>query len=498
MMELQFERKPCPYLRRAVWDVKEQEQTQEVRLSEGMPDIGNILGAWGQSMMRSKEWNSDSIAAAGGVMAWVLYAPADGSAPRVVECWLPMSLKWSMPGAEKMGTIRCHWMLKGVDGRVLSARKLMVRANVSVLAEALEPVEEELSVAAQVPEDVELLRHTYPARLAVEAGEKAFLLDEELTFSAGESVPERLICVTMEPELAEQKVAGGKIVFRGNGKFRILYQDEEGKIHSRIHQAVFSQLADLDRDHGVDAQAWVMMAMSNLEPELSEGRLRLKCGMTAQYVVTDLLLLELTEDAYSPTREVSAQMRPLRLPAVLDQCRENVTYNCTLEGSGKLVDVSLMTEQPVLRRAGEMCELCCGGQVQALYYDEGGNLHGRNARWTANWELPVSADAEVLSTVSAMSTPQVDMTGDQLQLQGELGVEACVMAQGPINMVTGLELGEVRRPDPGRPSLILRRPGEQSLWELAKMTGSTISAIRGANALEEDVSDDRMLLIPVS
>ena len=29
MMELQFERKPCPYLRRAVWDVKEQEQTQE-------------------------------------------------------------------------------------------------------------------------------------------------------------------------------------------------------------------------------------------------------------------------------------------------------------------------------------------------------------------------------------------------------------------------------------------------------------------------------------
>lgn len=497
-MELQFERKSCPYLRRAVWEVKEQEQTQEVRLPEGMPDIGSILACWGQSMMRSKEWNGDSIGAAGGVMAWVLYAPADGAAPRVVECWLPMSLKWNMPAAEKMGTIRCHWMLKGVDGRVLSARKLMVRANASILAEALEPAQEELSVAAQVPEDVELLSRTYPARLTAEAGEKAFLLDEEVNFSAGEPMPERLVSVTMMPELTEQKVVSGKVVFRGNGNFRILYQDGEGNIHSRSHQAVFSQLADLDRDHSENAQACVMMAMSSLEPELAEGRLRLKCGMTAQYAITDLMMLELTEDAYSPARAVSTQVRPLRLPSVLDRCREKVTYGCNLDGSGKIVDVSVMAEQPAVRRAGEQCELSCGGQVQVLYYDEGGNLRGRSGKWNTAWTLPVSSDAEVLGTVGDMSAPQVSIMGDQLQLQGELALDAQVLAQSPINMVTGLELGEIRRPDPGRPSLILRRAGKSSLWELAKMTGSTVSAIRGANGLEEDASEDRMLLIPVS
>ena len=43
-MELQFEKKPCPHLRWTVWDVKEQEQTQEVRLADGLPDIGTILG----------------------------------------------------------------------------------------------------------------------------------------------------------------------------------------------------------------------------------------------------------------------------------------------------------------------------------------------------------------------------------------------------------------------------------------------------------------------
>lgn len=496
-MELQFERKPCKYLRRAVWESKEQEQTQEVRLPEGMPDIGGILGAWGQSLMRGKEWNNDSISASGGVMAWVLYAPADGSAPRMVEVWLPVNLKWNMPGAEKMGTIRCHWMLKGVDGRVLSARKLMVRANVSVLGEALEPWEEELSKAAQVPEDVELLSNTYPARLMVEAGEKAFLLDDEMSFSAGEPLPERLVSVTMSPEVTEQKVLGGKGVFRGNGNFRIVYQDAEGNVHSREHQATFSQLADLDRDYEQDAQLSVMMGMSSLEPELVDGRVRLKCGMVAQYAVTDCVMLELTEDAYSPGRTVSTQVSQLRLPAILDRCQEPVRYACSLDGSGRMVDVSLMAEQPVLRQVGESCQMVCAGQVQVLYYDESGGLQGRTGRWNTAWDLPVSSDVELVGTVVELRQPQVSIIGDQIQVSGELVMEAQALAQSPLTMVTGLELGEIRCPDPGRPSLILRRVGEGSLWDLAKITGSTVSAIRSANDLEEEPLDDRLLLIPV-
>lgn len=496
-MELQFERKPCPYLRRTVWETREQEQTQEVRLPEEMPDIGNILGAWGQALMRSKEWNSDNVTATGGVMAWVLYAPADGSAPKVVEVWLPMTLKWNISGGGKMGSIRCHWLLKGVDGRVLSARKLMVRANVSVQGEVLEPWEEELAVATQVPEDVQLLSNTYPARLMTEAGEKAFLLDEEVSFSAGEAMPERLVSVTMTPEMTEQRVSGGKAVFRGNGNFRIVYQDGQGNIHSRSHQTAFSQLADLDRDYEKDAQLSAMLALSSLEPELVDGHLRMKCSVVAQYTVSDLMMLELTEDAYSPSRKVSAQVRQLQLPMVLDRCADQMRFACGMDGTGQVVDVSVMAEQPAVRRAGELCELVCGGQVQVLFYDESGTLQGRTGRWNTAWELPTSADAELLGMIAQMPEPQVSVEVDRIQVNGELMMEAQALAHTPMTMVAGLELGEVRSPDAARPSLILRRAGEGSLWELAKSTGSTVAAIRSANDLEDEPLDDRMLLIPV-
>ena len=495
-MELQFERKPCAYLRCTVWETREQEQTQEVRLPEGMPDIGNILGAWGQAMMRSKEWNSDNVMATGGVMAWVLYAPADGSDPKVVEVWLPMSLKWNISGDGKMGSMRCQWLLKGVDGRVLSARKLMVRANVSVHAEVLVPWEEELTIATQVPEDVQLLSNTYPARLMTEAGEKAFLLDEEVNFD-GETMPQRLVSVTMVPEMIEQRVSGGKAVFRGNGNFHIVFQDGQGNIQSRMHQTAFSQLADLDRDYEKDAQLSTTLALSGLEPELAEGRLRLKCSVVAQYAVSDLMMLELTEDAYSPGRKVSVQVQQLQLPMVLDRCADQLRYGCAVDGTGQVVDVAIMAEQPSVRRAGELCELVCAGQVQVLFLDEGGVLQGRTGRWNTVWELPASTDSEVLGLIVEMSAPQVNVGLDRIQINGELMVEAQTVAHTPMSMVSGLELGELLGPDAGRPSLILRRAGDGSLWELAKASGSTVAAIRSANDLENEPLDDRMLLIPV-
>ena len=39
--------------------------------------------------------------------------------------------------------------------------------------------------------------------------------------------------------------------------------------------------------------------------------------------------------------------------------------------------------------------------------------------------------------------------------------------------------------------------GEESLWELAKTTGSTMDAIRRANNLENEPSPGQMLLIPI-
>ena len=65
------------------------------------------------------------------------------------------------------------------------------------------------------------------------------------------------------------------------------------------------------------------------------------------------------------------------------------------------------------------------------------------------------------------------------------------------SMITAMETGEERQPDPNRPSLILRRAGESRLWDIAKSAGSTVEAIRSANGLTGEPNPEQMLLIPV-
>ena len=70
-------------------------------------------------------------------------------------------------------------------------------------------------------------------------------------------------------------------------------------------------------------------------------------------------------------------------------------------------------------------------------------------------------------------------------------------AKQQLPVVTGLTLGEERRPDPSRPCLILRRVGSESLWQVAKEAHSTTTAIREANGLQNEPAPGQLLLIPV-
>jgi hypothetical protein len=87
--------------------------------------------------------------------------------------------------------------------------------------------------------------------------------------------------------------------------------------------------------------------------------------------------------------------------------------------------------------------------------------------------------------------------GDETKLRWPMELTHTTMAGQPIPMVTGLELGEEKTPDPSRPSLILKRQPSGGLWELAKATGSTVEAIRQANGLTAEPEMGKMLLIPV-
>lgn len=498
-MELQFQNKPLDCLQSVLCGVKSQEQTQEVKLPEAMPDVGRVLSAWGQPVLRSKEWHGSLMGASGGVMVWVLYAPEDGTFPRVVEAWLPYQLHWELPQTQRDGAMIIRPLLRSVDARALSARKLMVRVCVDAVGEALEPVRVDIYQPAQLPENICLLRRKYPVCVPVEAGEKTFTLEEELQLPPECADAGKLIRYSLQPQIQEQKRLGDKLLFRGTALLQGLCRCPDDRLWSFKLEVPFSQYSELERECGDDAAFRVVPVVTDLELDLLEdGKLRLKASMVGQYLVCDRRMLELVEDAYSPGAQVRLQTQTLQLPTVLETRRENLQAEAEQElPAHGILDVAFRAGQPEQYRAEGEVQLQLAGGFQVLWQDAEKTLQSAMVKWEQKQMLPANGNTGLCCALEPVGAPDAAQTGDSVRLRAEMALERMVTTLEEIPVVTGLEISEPTGDTKERPSLILRRPGSDSLWNIAKQYGSTEEAIRQANGLTEDPAPDRMLLIPV-
>ena len=497
-MELQFQKQEATCLRPMVREIKQTELTQELRLSDGMPDAGRILGVWGQPMIRSKQWSSDQITVSGGVMTWVLYAPEDGSECRSVEMWVPFQMRWDISEHIPDGVIRVKPVLRFMDGRTVSSRKMMIRMGVSLHMEAFCPMSYETYLPGELPEEVHILTATYPVQLAVASGEKVFTLDEE--FSVPEDkVVSKLLRYTVSPEIAEKKIMGDKVIFRGNLNLHLLYRDTDGEIRVWEEELPFSQFEQMEEAIPEDAAVNMDVIVTGLELDVQDKRLHLKCSVAAQYLVEANTLISLVQDAYGIQREVSIQEEKLMLPVILEERVDSLSAAQTLSGKGGAVlDVMFTGDFPRQHLGEGEAEQGFSGMFYVLYRGEDGALQSSAVRWEDRRMCPVGDGCIPDSRIVSQGKIRVSETGDGFDLSIPLQIQTRTGLDQELKMITGLELGQIQEPDPGRPSLILCRPGKESLWSIAKRCGSTVNAIQKANNMEEEVSGNRILLIPVS
>ena len=496
-LQQQFEKRSISCLQTVKREAQSQEQTQELRISDGMPDIGRILGAWGQVILRGKEWQADGMAISGGTMVWVQYLPEDGGTPQCVESWLPFQMRWNFPSPQHDGTIVTQCFLRSVDARSLSSRKMMIRTNLTVLPWAMEAQEVPVFVPDEIPEDVQLKTMRYPMLLPVEAGEKAFSLEETVMLPPSMPKLEKLLCYQLQPQITEEKIMNDKVIFRGNGLLHILYLADDGGEYAWDFELPFTQYGELAAEYDDDGEVMILPCVTALELEHASDQLTMKAGIVCQYRISSRQLVEVVEDAYSPRRSVIPNVQQLMLPGILEDTKQILHPQVTVSVDGmRMTDVQFIPQSVQTRLAGDMVNLEIPGQFQMLYYDMEGYLHTSTHRWEQTMPMAADDNCKVEAIVLSGGKAQGSFMGGSGQMTADLHILLETTSESPIPMVNALELGELEEPNPDRPSAILRKCQGKSLWELAKQYGSTVNAIRDANPQAES-QEEHILLIPV-
>ena len=180
----------------------------------------------------------------------------------------------------------------------------------------------------------------------------------------------------------------------------------------------------------------------------------------------------------------------------LASCITSVISNYLLSFTvnGKVVDLSFWPDHPQVQQNESGVQMELPGMFQILYYDPEGQLQGQTVRWQGTWGMSMGEAARAEAVIHLSGKPQASLS----ELRADILLDTQISARQGMEMVSGLVLGEMQQADEERPSLFLRRVGGDSLWELAKRTGSTVEAICEANRLTDDPGPERLLLIPVS
>lgn len=496
-MEMQLKQNVVPYLKTIVKESQNYEQSLEVRIPDGMPDIATIVCAWGQPVIRSKEWRNDCILLSGGIMVWIMYQSEEQPEPLTIDAWVPFQIKWSLPDNVPEGKALIACSIRFVDARSVSPRRIMVRAGLSASAEALVPDESKLFVPENLPEDIELLQKRYPVRLPVEAGEKTFTLEENVNIPGEDFTTDALVYYSVTPAILDQKIVGNKIAFRGSGNLHLLFSDGSGHMHSHNVPIPFSQFAELDNVYGSDAEVTIRPSVTDMEMESDdEGILRVRCGITAQYLITDSSLITVAEDAYSISKNLQLTSDVIRLPAILEQRKEILNAEAVLpENISNIVDACTYADCPRVMTGDGQILIETQGITLILYADDQQSLKSFVSRWSSQTVL--KGEAEISVSDFLICDPQVLTSGAGALVRTEIPLMVSATAEDGFHIVTGIQAGEDKMADPGRPSLILCRADGSGLWNIAKTCGSTMAAIRKANSIDGDPTPGQMLIIPV-
>jgi hypothetical protein len=160
------------------------------------------------------------------------------------------------------------------------------------------------------------------------------------------------------------------------------------------------------------------------------------------------------------------------------------------------VDAIFFPDLPLVTRQPGGAEIRCSGAFQTLCQAPDGSLREKQLRVSRTEQLLTQCDTIPCTWLRGGTV--LHREGSGWAMEQHMGLKLDSLSTKPIGMVCGLRAGEPRDPDPERPSVIIRsRKPEETLWDIAKYCGSTVSAIQRLNRLEQEPEENRLLLIPV-
>lgn len=476
-MEIRCRVGTLPTFERVINTAVTKEGTAEVTIPDAMPDVSELLLTDGQSLIRGKDVHSGGLTVSGISELTVLFRTEDDRTERIsIDVPFEAEAGCSTGGDSRaVASVR----LTSAEARMLSARRILVRAEVCVTISLWTPAELRwLESAAAENCSVELRRERVRLVPTVAVEEKTFVSEDVQPLPAGKPPVGSLLAsrAVLRPESAES--VGGKLVVRGSASVSVIYETGAGEIAQAELNQYWSVFIDLP-EAGEGLSFETVTALTGCSVETDDGGFRISVGGVVQAVVRRCEELELIVDAYGtdcslvPTIETTI----VDAEAVPEITVDTISVHLeSLRRPRTLVCISADCGRPRLEKES----VCVPVTVRALCVMEDGKpalLTGRGeALCSGCGSIPEVSCGELYASVAA--------SGADVRVPVSFTLTRCRKEE-----LRYLSAAEARAAAPmeGQPTVtIIRAAAGDTVWSLGRARGLPCASIRAYNRLSED------------
>lgn len=500
-MELQFEKSELGYMSAALCRTQTQEETTEVIVPDSYPDAQSVICTSAACVMRGKEVRAGSVVVSGAIRASALYAPEDGSWPRVLEAYLPFSVRFDDAAAsESLRLIACC-RVQQADARPVNSRKLLFRVSVGCTVTGYEEKSIALFALREKPEELRVRTQTYPLCLPQMAAEKSFVMTEDIELGAIEPEISQIVCYETIPEVTDRKIVGARAVFKGNVRLRLLYQTAEHTLAQLERRLPFSQYCDLARDADADTLSLCLcVTSSEITAVEDEREITLSLGLAAQCVVSGVRTAEVIDDAYAIGASFTPEWCRSEPCCILDtqMQTQQLRHRIELEDAAEIVFYTIAAAAPACEHQNGSAAVTVPVYINILYRTTDGTLRCAHERAQVSYAAALAQQAQC-SASATIREAAIGLVSGGAEVHAEVQLAPIFTAAQPLVTLCGGTIEQEEDTQQTQPAVILRMCSSgMPLWDLAKRYATAAEAIAGANHLSGDtVPEDMLLLIPM-
>ena len=479
----------------------------DVHLPEYYPEVRRILKCSVQPNILSVSAGTDRVTAEGNGVMRMLYATEENKIV-AYEQTFPLSRSAPFHSDDPNVAVTAYAQTDFVNCRATGQRRAGVHGVISLRFRAFGLRQTQLVVGTQ--SDALQLRTQSVQTWSVQAvAERAFAMSEVVEVGEDNPPVGHILRNDVSVQIDSVKAVKDKLLIKGEVSAETLYTPEDGGEWVRFrHTMPVSQIIEAQ---GVaeDNLQDVTLRIASIETtpkadgggemRLLEIALRVFAGVRSMQTVQ----MKAVQDAYSTQGKLLPQYADVPFRTSADRFSETMTVKQTIGLSAsevaQIFDVSVDGVQPTFRMDNDTAVVDCIAQIGIL----GADAQGEPVYTQKQAEFSFR---KILAETPAHAScvPQVQITGckgilaaDGAEIRLEALVSGTVYAVDTERVLLSASVDNSAQDRPRAAMTIYFSDAGESVWDIARRYGTTVSAVQEENGLTDDtVAEGRMLVIP--